>query len=83
MKTVWVLTEEHNQYDQYGEYFLKVFATKPTEKQVQAFLIEKKELATYHIGSEYEEQFVAHILDGGGRKNSEDVWYYLREEILE
>lgn len=31
MTNVWVLTEEHNDYNQYGNYFLAVFNREPTE----------------------------------------------------
>jgi len=64
---VWILTEEYNNYDQHGEYFVAVFANKPTAKQVA------------EICNIYEE-FAGHILDGGGRKGVEHHWYWLREE---
>lgn len=33
---VWILTTEYNDYDQYGEYFLQAFASKPTPEQLVA-----------------------------------------------
>jgi hypothetical protein len=65
-ETVWVVTSEVNQYDQYGEYLLSVFANKPT----------MKELCLLGIGK----SVAAHLLEtGGGRVGVEDVWYYLEE----
>lgn len=64
--TCWVLTEEHNLYDQQGEYFVDVFREKPTLQQ----LINVVGCA---------EDYAAHILSGGGRVYPEDQWYFLRE----
>lgn len=65
--TCWVLTEEFNDYDQNGEYFVAVFGKKPTEEQ----------LAPY-VGHD-----TKHVLSGGGRQETEYHWYYLREEKLQ
>jgi hypothetical protein len=63
---VWVLTSEHNDYDQHGEYFHAVFASKPTAEMMNKA----------GVGSES----AAHLLKtGGGRRKSEDSWYWLRE----
>lgn len=37
--TVWILTEEYNDYDQHGEYFVAVFADKPTTEQLNFYEI--------------------------------------------
>ena len=63
---VYVLTEEYNQYDQYGEYFLKVFKDKPSEVELMKLLKINQTDAT-------------HILKGGGRIGVEDQWYILTE----
>jgi len=34
---VWVLTEELNEYNQYGAYFLAVFKHEPTEADLKQF----------------------------------------------
>jgi len=34
---VWVLTEEFNDYDQHGAYFLAVFKHEPTEADLKQF----------------------------------------------
>lgn len=30
MNKIWILTSEHNDYNQHGEYFLAAFHTKPS-----------------------------------------------------
>lgn len=66
---VWVLTEEYNQYDQYGEYYLAVFKDKPTLEKLLNFGMN--------------ETIAKHVLNGGGREKVEDQWYNLREEELQ
>jgi hypothetical protein len=68
MKTVWILTEEYNQYDQYGEYYRAAFQNKPTVDQLMKF--------------EMNEQTALHVQKGGGRIDTEDQWYHLREEAV-
>ena len=63
---VWVLTEEYNEYDQHGEYYLAAFAKKPTAQQLVDAGVEKHRLE--------------HVLNGGGRKNTEDHWFNLKQE---
>ncbi len=65
---VWILTEEYNQYDQYGEYYLAAFRDKPTLAQL--------------IKLDMSEQEAQHVLNGGGRQKNEDQWYNLKEEEL-
>ena len=66
---VWILTEEHNQYDQYGEYFVAVYKDKPTVQQLAKYV------DCYLCNPE-------HVWNGGGRtENNEDTWWYLREEV--
>ena len=65
---VWILTEEHNDYDQYGEYFVAVFAEKPSLKQIERYV------DCCYCTPE-------HVWHGGGRTGHlEDVWWNLREE---
>ena len=67
---VWVLTEEVNDYDQHGEYFIKVWSHKPSNK----------ELVGYVCGHNWEnEEAYEHVLNGGGRRNFEYNWYHLIE----
>ena len=62
---VWVLTEEYNAYDQYGEYFCEVFASKPSAQQLMTLEVPQHRLR--------------HVLNGGGRKGDEDHWFNLKE----
>ena len=75
IKTVWILTEEYNDYDHYGEYFsygesfLDVFETKPSKEELAKIV---------KIPPDSEE--MVHLLAGGGRSHKdEDQWYFLRE----
>jgi hypothetical protein len=65
-----ILTFEANDYDQHGEYFLYAFAEEPTPAKL-GLLIGEADPAT-----------LAHILSGGGRRNTEQRWYHLRETEL-
>lgn len=51
---VWVLTEEVNDYNQYGEYFLAVFREKPTLEELMSFDIP--------------EDYAQSCLDTGGKR---------------
>jgi hypothetical protein len=65
---VWILTEEYNDYDQHGEYFISVFKDKPTIAQ----------LMSYHMS----EAEAKHVQNGGGRLGVENQWFLLKEEEL-
>jgi hypothetical protein len=62
---IWILTQEYNDYDQYGEYFIKAFLTKPTHQELTELGVVRNRLR--------------HTLNGGGRVDHENVWFYLRE----
>lgn len=56
MDKAFVIVRSENQYDQFGEYFVAVFKSKPSIEQIDKILpSQKKALAT-------------HIRDGGGRQ---------------
>jgi len=61
---VWVLTREENDYDQHGEYFVAVFGCKPTHQQLSALEVPTNRLR--------------HVLNGGGRVDTENTWFHLR-----
>ena len=64
---MWVLTRSINEYNQDGDYLICVFSSKPTvEKLIEIFGISEKYA-----------KFL--ILEGGGREDSEDEWWYLSE----
>ena len=67
---MWVLTEEYNDYDQHGEYFIRCWVDYPSIEEVTATL--KRE------GNNDEELF-AHVFSGGGRIKHEDFWYHFRQ----
>lgn len=63
---MWLLTRAINEYNQDGEYFESAWINKPTEEQLSKF-----------FGKD--ESLIEHLLMGGGRIESENVWYYLTE----
>jgi hypothetical protein len=65
MKSVWVLTCEHNEYNQHAEYFIKVFDKFPTVDQLLSLDVPRNRLR--------------HVMNGGGRVGAEDEWFYLQE----
>lgn len=67
-KAVWVLTEEHNAYDQYGEYFLAVFASIPHHSELTKYGVPQNRLR--------------HVLNGGGRVKWENNWFHLRRHEI-
>lgn len=68
MNKVWILTEEYNEYDQHGEYYIAVFKNRPTVEQL--------------MNLEMSEQTALHVQNGGGRIKYEHQWYNLREEEI-
>jgi hypothetical protein len=75
--TCWILTREHNAYDQYGSYFIAVFSRKPTHTELAKVLSKEG----YGGGSDVMAAlvFLEHILMGGGRQEWEDTWFNLDE----
>ena len=72
----WVLTREHNEYDQHGSYFAAVWPTKPTIEQLVAYFgyDNPSSSATSVMGAL---AFILHLHKGGGRQANEDQWYNL------
>ncbi len=64
---IYVLTCEYNEYDQYGEYFRKVYGSLPTQEQLTA---DGCNVPISHLLNEKE----------GGRIDDEYMWWYLRQE---
>lgn len=62
---IYVLTEEYNQYDQYGEYFIHAWIGKPTAEQLKLHV---------HPSTDLD-----YLLCGGGRRYKEHHWYNLQE----
>lgn len=65
--SIWVLTKEYNDYNQYGEYYIAAFKEKPSTEMIKTVISCSDEMAAW-------------ILSGGGREGVEDVWYNLVEE---
>lgn len=65
---VWILTSEYNDYDQHGEYFEAIYGSKPTAEQ----LMKDHDMSA---------DDAAHVLSGGGRRNHEHQWFWLREQV--
>ncbi len=70
---LWILTCTYNEYNQYGDYFVTAWTSKPTAMQVQEILVREAIPAT--------QDNIEHILTGGGRRSdAEDFWYNLDEQ---
>ena len=65
MNSVWILTVEYNDYDQYGEYFVAVFKDKPTAQTLMELNVPTNRLRG--------------VLDYEGRVGSDDKWFILKE----
>ena len=68
MNSVWILTKEYNDYDQYGEYFVAVFKDKPTAKELKRLNVSTNSLASWQG-----------VLDGKGRDVEDYKWFILKE----
>ena len=70
MSKVWVLTEEYNEYDQHGAYFLAVFANKPTPTDLLPWDVSLSEaFQLMEKGNSREDRY-------------QGSWFYLYEEEL-
>lgn len=65
--SVWVLTSQYNDYDQHGEYLVKVYFSKPTEEELA------KEVSDPQLREWC-------LTKGGGRPSAAyDKWFHLNE----
>ena len=71
MKTVWVLTESHNDYNQHGEYFSAVWLEKPTREDLIKVGIREEGRIDLLLAGEKD-----------GRMYNEDQWFDLEEVPL-
>lgn len=62
---MWILTEEYNEYDQHGEYFVYAWVDKPS----------KEELCKVINDRFRQDDYLDHVYEGGGRIYPEDHWY--------
>ena len=63
---MWVITKSVNDYNQHGDYFVAVFTEKPTFAELKVLL-------------NLDDVTAGKLTRGGGRQNSEGVWYNLEE----
>jgi len=66
--TLWIVTRAINDYNQYGEYFVCAFITKPTFKELKNLLPCESDAT------------IGKLTRGGGRQSIEDEWYFLTEQ---
>ena len=67
---IWILTRYVSTYDQYyedGPYFKCAWTYKPDKLALEKSLPCE------------EDELYDHILNGGGRRDYEDTWYYLEQ----
>ena len=77
-ETAWVLTSEHNDYDQHGDYFEAVFESMPSiEDLAKWFGLDDKNNG--FANAMLALNFLIHIRNGGGRQGTEHSWYNLNE----
>ena len=66
--SIWVLTNEKNEYNQYGEYFVDAWNTKPSHQQLSAAGVPQNGIAQLHC--------MGCVFLGGGFVKE---WFFLRE----
>lgn len=74
---LWVITFACNEYDQQGDYLEAVFTEKPTEDDLKHMFYGDDLRAGVELTER--ESFIKHLLNGGGRIDSEYCWYFLSE----
>ena len=67
---MYILTEEFNDYDQHGDYFVAAFKELPTIEIIKKFFKDRGD-------GEVSDDFCEHLIKGGGRLKHEYVWYNL------
>lgn len=77
-KKVFVLTREHNDYNQYGSYFVAVYETQPS---IEALAEALKHKVNPHSIMEAV-TLLAHVRAGGGRQGDENEWFNLEQVDL-
>jgi len=75
MSSIWVLTEEYNDYDQFGEYFVHAWNHKPSKVELSLQGVEKSR--------NFAKDYLEYVLNGGGQIDEgnyyENQWYILKE----
>lgn len=73
----YVLTMKVNDYDQYGEYYVKGWPFKPSEAAIEEAIKRETAKEFSRIPPDYDIDFQT-IIEEEGRRGNEDVWFYLR-----
>jgi len=78
---MWTITKALNEYNQDGDYLYATFETKPTREELRILFYESNYDPNSLTNSDrnYRESFITHLLNGGGRIETEDTWYFLME----
>ena len=72
-----VLTSEVNDYNQCGEYFVCLFSSRPSFNELKSAI----ESSQFYVDESIIDQICGNLIRaGGGRLESEDCWFFLREE---
>ena len=81
---IWILTRSHNDYNQYGEYFVGAFMHRPTKQEIFSIVNPPypgcngtKITPQYDPEDKNVDEFLTHIINGGGRQRVENDWYEL------
>lgn len=69
---IWVLTREHNDYNQLGAYFVTAWTSVPSKEQLIDATVEHQPGSVSELL-----KFVLRLEEGGGRHGVEDVWFNL------
>lgn len=67
---MWILTCEVDGYDQRGKYFVAAFLEKPSKDALRDVL---------KWYGDATDALLDHVLAGGGRLDSDNLWYFLKE----
>jgi hypothetical protein len=79
---MWIITRAINQYDQDGDYMFSAYVCdKPSREELRILFYGTKYNPTVHDKKDRDdrEKFISNLLNGGGRMDVENEWYYLTE----
>ena len=72
-----VLTSEVNDYNQCGEYFVCLFSSMPSFNDLKNVI----ESSPFYVDKSIIDHVCGNLIrTGGGRIDSEECWFFLREE---
>jgi len=83
MTKIFVLTREHNEYDQHGSYFVRAFSELPSLEKLAEVIQTEGDFHCQAMNTDFAIALSEHLRKGGGRRGTEDVWYNLDEVELD